>query len=72
MNATSRSPRIRSHYRFRNRDAEYVSESCIKWMSGGTKRQCDRALRSPLKAAPYNGAGSGAASTTSRASKSAA
>jgi hypothetical protein len=33
--------------RFRNRGAEYVSGSGMKWMSGGTKRQCDRALRPP-------------------------
>jgi hypothetical protein len=36
--------RVRSHRRFRNRGTEYVSESGIEWMSGGTKRQCDRAL----------------------------
>ena len=26
---------------------EYISESGMKWMSGGTKRQCTRALRPP-------------------------
>jgi hypothetical protein len=36
--------RARSHCRFRNRGTEYVSESSMKWMSGGTKRQCDRTL----------------------------
>jgi hypothetical protein len=35
---------FRSHCRFRNRGTEYVSTSGMKWMSGGTKRQCDRAL----------------------------
>ena len=28
----------RSHCRFRNRGIEYISESGMKWMSGGTKR----------------------------------
>ena len=28
-------------YRFRNRGAEYMSESGVKWMSGSAKRQCD-------------------------------
>jgi hypothetical protein len=51
-------PGVRSHCRFRNRGAEYVSESGItwmsgaeyviesgvKWMRGGAKRQCGRAL----------------------------
>jgi hypothetical protein len=36
--------RVRSHCHFRNRGADSLSESGIKWMSGGTKRQCDRAL----------------------------
>jgi hypothetical protein len=36
--------RVQSHCRFRKRGTEYVSESGIKWMSGGAKRQCDRAL----------------------------
>jgi hypothetical protein len=36
--------RVRSHCRFGNRGTEYVSESVMKRMSGGTKRQCDRAL----------------------------
>jgi hypothetical protein len=35
--------RVRSH-RSRNRGTEYVSESGIKWMSGGIKRQRDRVL----------------------------
>jgi hypothetical protein len=40
-------PRVRSHCRFRSRGTEYVSESGMKWISGGTKRQCDRALIVP-------------------------
>jgi hypothetical protein len=36
--------RVRSHCHFRNEGTEYVSESGIKWMSSGAKRQCDRAL----------------------------
>ena len=45
--ADERQPRVRSHCRFRNRGTEYVSGSCIKWIGGGAKRQCDRALRQP-------------------------
>ena len=37
-------PRVRSYCHFRNRYTEYVSYSGMKWMSGGAKRQCDRAL----------------------------
>ena len=33
---------VRSHSRFRNRGTEYLSESGLKRMSGGTKRQCDQ------------------------------
>jgi hypothetical protein len=40
-------PRVRSHCRFRNKDTEYVRGSSIEWMSGGAKRQCDRALFPP-------------------------
>ena len=40
----SGTPRVRSHYRFRNRRTEYSSVSGIKWISSSTKRQCDRAL----------------------------
>ena len=40
-------PRVRSHWRFRNKGTEYVSNSGIKWMRCGTKRQCDRALAAP-------------------------
>jgi hypothetical protein len=47
LGAQRRLPRVRLHCRFRNRGPEYVSESGIKWMSGSTKRQCDRALRPP-------------------------
>ena len=37
----------RSQFRFRNRGTDYFSESGMKWVSVGTKRQCDRALRRP-------------------------
>jgi hypothetical protein len=40
-------PRVRPHCRFRNRGAEFVSVSGMKWMSGSAKRQCDRALPEP-------------------------
>ena len=30
-----------------NRGADYLTESDMKWMSGGTKPQCDRALVAP-------------------------
>ena len=50
--ACPRSPRVRSHCRFRNRGTEYVSEYGIKLMSGSTKRQCDRALPLPRPPAP--------------------
>jgi hypothetical protein len=40
-------PRVRSYCRFRKRGTEYVSESGIKRMSGGAKRQCDRAPPRP-------------------------
>jgi hypothetical protein len=43
--------RVRSHWRFRNRGAEYVSGSGLKKMSGSAKRRCDRALRGPPAAA---------------------
>jgi hypothetical protein len=36
--------RARSQCRFRNSRPEYVSKSGIKWLSGSTKRECDRAL----------------------------
>jgi hypothetical protein len=36
-------PRVRPHRRFRNRRADSLSESGMKWMRGGAKRQCDRA-----------------------------
>ena len=42
-----RLPRVRSLCRFRNRGTEYATESCMKWMSGSAKRQCDRALHPP-------------------------
>jgi hypothetical protein len=45
-------PRVRSHCRFRNRGAEYVRESGIKWMRGSTRRQCDRALVRPPRRRP--------------------
>jgi hypothetical protein len=34
---------------FRKRGSKFVSEYSIKWMSGSTKRQCDRALASPSR-----------------------
>ena len=36
--------RVRSHCRFRNRVTDSLSEYGMKWMSGSTKRQCDRTL----------------------------
>jgi hypothetical protein len=36
--------RVRSHCRFRNRGTDSLSKSVIKWMSDGTKRQCDQTL----------------------------
>jgi hypothetical protein len=38
---------FRPHCCFRNRGTEYVGDSGMQWMSGGAKRQRDRALRSP-------------------------
>jgi hypothetical protein len=48
LNVVSVSPngsdrRVRSHYRFRYRGTEYVSESGAKRMRGGAKRQTDNA-----------------------------
>jgi hypothetical protein len=40
-------PRVRSHCRFTQRGAGYGGKSGMKWMSGSTKRQCDRALSRP-------------------------
>ena len=40
-------PRVRSHCRFIIRGTEHVREPSVKRMSGGTKRQCDRALAPP-------------------------
>jgi hypothetical protein len=48
--------RVRSHCRCRNRGTEYVSESGVKWFSGSTERQCDRALGRrcrPNRASPH-------------------
>jgi hypothetical protein len=42
---------VRSHCRFRNTGTEYVSESGVRRMSGSTKRQCNRALAPPARAA---------------------
>jgi hypothetical protein len=36
--------RARSHCRFGKRDTDSLSESSVKWISGGAKRQCDRTL----------------------------
>ena len=41
------SPGVRSPCHFRNRGTDYTSESGIKRMSGGAKRQCDRAPPRP-------------------------
>jgi hypothetical protein len=41
-------PRVRSDCRFGSRGTDYFSEYDMKWISGGTKRQCDRALGAPL------------------------
>ena len=35
---------VRSRCRFRNRGTDSLSEYGMKWMSGGTRRQCDRTL----------------------------
>jgi hypothetical protein len=43
------SPRVRSHCRFRNRSTEYVRKFDMKWISGSTKRQCDRARTPPRR-----------------------
>ena len=42
-------PRVRSHCRFRHRGTESLSESGMKWTSGSTKRQSDRALAQPAE-----------------------
>ena len=47
---TGSRPRVRSHCRFRNRGTEYVSDSGMKRMSGGTKRPCGRVLCRPRPA----------------------
>ena len=36
--------RVRSHCRFIHRGTESIRKSGMMWMSGGAKRQCDRAL----------------------------
>jgi hypothetical protein len=47
----SAAPGVRSHGRFRNSGPAYHSGSGVKWMmSGGTKRQCDRALQARIMA----------------------
>jgi hypothetical protein len=58
MNVPGTAPRVRSHCRFRNRGAKYVSKSGMKWMSGSAKRQYGRAQAAPgvrLPAAPSDG-----------------
>jgi hypothetical protein len=40
-------PTVRSHCCFRYRGTKYVRKSGMKWMSGSTKWQCDRALAAP-------------------------
>jgi hypothetical protein len=44
-------PGVRSHGRLRNRGTEYASGSGVKWVRGGAKRRCDRALGAPRAAA---------------------
>jgi hypothetical protein len=51
MRQSRRSPKVRPLYHFKNKDTEYVSESCIKRMNGSTKRQ----WTSPTLAAPVEG-----------------
>ena len=42
-------PRVRPHCRFKKRGTEHVSESGMKWMSGGATQQCGRALATPSR-----------------------
>jgi hypothetical protein len=49
MMASPHGPGVRSHCRFRYRGTEHARKSG-NWMSGGTKRQCDRALHGPIDA----------------------
>jgi hypothetical protein len=46
--ASSR-PGVRSHCRFRKRGSEHVSDSGMKWVGGGAKRRCGRALGRPRR-----------------------
>ena len=46
-------PRVWSHCRFRDRCTEYVRKTSIKWMSGSTKRHCDRARGGPAEDAAH-------------------
>ena len=48
------SPRVRSHCRFRNRGAESLRKSGIKWTGGGAERRCGRALPSPSRSQASN------------------
>ena len=49
--ASSRcSPRVRPHRRFKNRGTKSLSKCGMKWMSGGAKRPCDRAVHAPASA----------------------
>jgi hypothetical protein len=63
-------PRVRSHCRFRNRGTDYLGESGMKWMSGCTKRQCDRALARTPAAADRGGPGQTLRTTRSGAARS--
>ena len=47
--------RVRSHCRCRNRGTESLSDFGVKWMSGCTKRQCDRTLGRPRGCADRGG-----------------
>jgi hypothetical protein len=42
--AHSNLARRRARSNCRNRGTDYISESGMKWISGGARRQCDRAL----------------------------
>ena len=59
-------PRVRSHCRFINRGTDPLSKSGIKWMSGSTKRQCDRALGLPHTPRARPGPSSSVAPESSR------
>jgi hypothetical protein len=47
---------VRPHRRIRSSGTEYVSEYGMKWMSGGTKRRCDRARAGASRISPASAA----------------